>query len=155
MPARRLLLAVLVAIGLLIAPAAATAKERLVAVHVCGVDRCVALPSQAFGPASAILARRFFRRPARPLPFYDVLFVWRTVGGGFAAYDPLRWVPRVGATRTDGARGPVWSRTSVALTAALSAAVTGVRPRPGRALNDPMDVVGPATAAVRQRVNRP
>ncbi len=66
MPARRLLLAVLVAIGLLIAPAAATAKERLVAVHVCGVDRCVALPSQAFGPASAILTRRFFRRPAPP-----------------------------------------------------------------------------------------
>jgi hypothetical protein len=144
-----------VVVSAVAAPAAAHAKEQLVSVRVCGADRCVSLSDHALGEASAILQRPFFRRSAAAVPFYDVLFVWRKTDGRVAAYDPLRWAPKAGATRTFGARGAVWSRTSVALTAALSAATVGLRPRPAGELDAPGTAAGTATAAVRHELSTP
>jgi hypothetical protein len=98
---------------------------------------------------------RSFRRSGEPVPFYDVLLVWRDGDGANATHGALRWAPKVGATRTVGARGPVWSRTSVALTAALSTATAGLQPRPARELDDPVDAVGPATEAARRQLAAP
>jgi hypothetical protein len=152
---RRALTFGIVAIAAAIAPAPAQAKEHLVGAQICGTDRCVALDQRALPEAAAILAHRSFRRSGEPVPFYDVLLVWRDRDGATATYGALRWAPEVGATRTSGARGPVWSRTSVALTAALSAATIGLRPRPDRELDEPVDAVGPATQAARRRLAAP
>jgi hypothetical protein len=122
---------------------------------VCGADRCVALDQRALPEAAAILAHRSFRRSGQPVPFYDVLLVWRDGDGAPATYGALRWAPEVGATRTVGARGPIWSRTSVALTAALSAATAGLQPRPARELDEPVDAVGPATEAASRQLAAP
>jgi hypothetical protein len=136
------------------APSPAQAKDELAGVLVCGADRCSQLDHRALHEAAGILSHPSFRRSGGALPFYDVLFVWHDRDGRPATYGALRWVPRAGATRT-WSRGPVWSRTGVALTAALSTATLGLRPRPPSDLDDPVDAVGSATAAARRELARP
>jgi hypothetical protein len=154
MGAGRIVLLALVAVSAAIAPSPARAKEELIGVVVCGADRCAELYSPAVREASGILSDRSFRRSGPALPFYDVIFVWRNRDGGPTTNGALRWVPKAGATRT-WSRGPVWSRAGMALTAALSAATLGLRPRPARRLDDPVDAVGPATASARRTLARP
>jgi hypothetical protein len=153
MAARRTLLLALFASSAAMA-APAQAKEELVGVLVCGADRCAQLQDQAVQEAAGILSHRSFRRSGGALPFYDVLFVWRDGDGRPVTYGALRWAPTAGATRT-WSRGPVWSRTGVALTAALSTATLGLRPRPPGDLDDPVEAVGAATAAARRELARP
>jgi hypothetical protein len=154
MPARRTLLLALFAVSAAMTPAPAQAKEELIGVLVCGSDRCAQLHGQAVDATQGILAHRSFRRSGTALPFYDVLFVWRDSNGRTTTYGALRWAPKAGATRT-WSRGPVWSRTALALTAALSTATLGLQPRPARNLDDPVEAVGPATAAARRKLAQP
>jgi hypothetical protein len=152
MAARLLLLLALIALLAVIAPAPSLAKEDPFAVLVCGADRCAELRGQAVDEASALLASPLFRRHGRARPFYDVLFAWRDSSGRPTTGSALRWVPAAGATRTDGSRGPVWSRTDATPTAVLSSATQGLRPRPARELDDPVEAVGAATAVARRKL---
>jgi hypothetical protein len=147
-----LLLLVLLALPAAIAPAPAQAKEDPFAVLVCGADRCAELRGRAVDQVSTILEDAFFRRHGPALPFYDVVSVWPDSSGRAVTGGALRWVPAAGATRTYGSRGPVWSRTDPTLTAVLSAATQGLRPRPARELDDPVQAVGAATAAARRKL---
>jgi hypothetical protein len=142
----------LVAIATAAAPTVADAKEHLGDVEVCGADRCVALRHDAFPEAAAILSHPPFRRSGASVPFYDVMLIWRDENDRVVSHGAVRWAPQLGAARTSGARGPVWSPTSMRLTAALSVATVGLQPRPARFVDDPIDEVGPAAREVQRKL---
>jgi hypothetical protein len=152
MRARRALMLGLVTIATAAAPTVAAAKEHLGDVEVCGADRCVALRHDAFPEAAAILSHPPFRRSGASVPFYDVMLIWRDENDRVVSHGAVRWAPQLGAARTSGARGPVWSPTSMRLTAALSVATVGLQPRPARFVDDPIDEVGPAARAMQRKL---
>lgn len=148
---RSLTLAVLLALA--VAPAA-TAKDELESLVVCGDRQCRELRGANVRAAASTIVQHLRSRVRKPAPFYEVMMTFRTLDGSREAGSALRYVPSASAVATW--RGPsdyqIWFRTDRALTDVLKRATRGLSAQPARELDRPKGAVGPAALSFRSRL---